>query len=124
MREKVIDTRVQDVMTEVANKVAGLPDSHPEEEQLHLANQLRSSAAVISMGLDIIKTDVSQQKQELAHSIERIENLLLEVVNNLKIALIRGYINNNDYYEACILIERLHGELTTLNNQCLGPNVL
>lgn len=124
MREKVIKTRVRDVIAEVANKVAGLPDGHLEEEQLHLANQLRSSAAVISMGLDIIETNVSQQKQQLPHSIERIENSLLEVVNNLKIALIRGYINNNDYYEVCILIERLHCKLTTLRDQCQVSNAL
>jgi len=99
----VIDARLQDVMAEVANKVAGLPDSHPEEDQLHLANQLRPSAAVISMGLDIIKTDVSQQKQQLDHSIERIEFFLrvsevyLSLVGcrkNTYLSLERGALNS------------------------------
>ena len=114
MKEKVIDTKAGDLITKVADKVGGLADNYPEEEQLHLANQLRYSASVISLALDIIKTNVSQQKQEFIRCIDRIENSLLEIINNLKIALIREYIKNNDYDEACNLIERLHCKLITL----------
>ena len=112
MKEKVID--LGDLIIELANKIAGLPDKHSEKEQLLLANQLRSSAAVIALGLDIIKTNADQERQEFTRPIKRVETSLLELINNLKIALIREYINKNDYHEACILIERLHGELTTL----------
>lgn len=114
MKEKVIDAKIWDVMTEIANKIAGLPHNYPEEEQLQLANQLRHSASVISLGLEIIKANISQQKQESTGQIERMETSLLEAINNLKIALIREYINKNDYDEACNLIEQLHCNLITL----------
>jgi len=112
MEEKVIDAKAGDLITKVTEKVAGLADNYPEGEQLHLANQLRYSASVISIGLDIIKTNLSQQ--EFTRRIERIENSLLEVINNLKIALIRQYINKNDYDETGNLIGRLHCKLITL----------
>ena len=114
MKQKVIDAKVWDLLTEVTDKVAGLADNCPEEEQLHLANQLRFSALFISMGLDMIKAKVSEQKQEFTRRIERIELSLLKVINNLKIALIRGYIKKNEYEEVCNLIERLHRELIFL----------
>lgn len=114
MKEKVIDTKGGALIAKVAHKVADLADNYPEEEQLHLANQLRYSASVISLGLDIIKTNVSPQKQEFTCRIEMIENSLLEIINDLKIALIRGYIKKNDYDEACNLIERLHGKPISL----------
>lgn len=114
MKEKVIDAKVWDLLTKVTDKVAGLADNCPEEEQLHLANQLRFSALFISMGLDMIKAKVSEQKQEFTRRIERIEHSLLKVINNLKIALIRGYIKKNEYEEVGNLIERLHRELIFL----------
>lgn len=114
MKEKELDAKAWGSIIEVANKIAGLPGNHTEKDPLHLANQLRCSAAVISLGLDIVKTDAGHQKQAFTRRIEMIETSLLEVINNLKIALIREYINRNDYDEACSLIEQVHCELITL----------
>lgn len=120
-----MDTKVWDCLTEVANKIATLADNHPEKEQFHLANQLRFSASIISMGLDIIKTNESQQKQVFTRRIEIIETSLLEAINNLKIAFIREYIKKNDYDEVCNLIERLHCKLVTLKkNHSIAANAL
>ena len=124
MKEKVIDRKAGDLITQVAEKVAGLADSYPEEEQLHLGNQLRYSACVISTGVDIIKTGAGRQKKEFTGGIKRIESSLLETINNLKIALIREHINDNDYHEACNLIERLHCELITLKKLFHSGNAL
>ena len=120
MKEKAIETKIGDLITRLGNKVADLAANYPEEEQLHLANQLRDSASAISRGLDIIKTNQGQPKPEFTRRIEQIENSLLEVINNLKIALIREYIKKNDYNEAGNLMERLHGQLITLKESFPG----
>jgi len=57
---------------------------------------------------------IDTKKLEFTRRIERIETSLLEIINNLKIALIREYIKKNDYDEVCNLIERLHCKLITL----------
>ena len=114
MKEKVIDTKAGDLITKVADKVAGLANNYSEEEQLHLAKRLRYSASVISMGLGIVKTKISHREQDVTKLIEMIENSLLEVINNLKIALIREYINKDDYDEVYSMIGKLYRRLITL----------
>jgi len=47
MKEKVIDTKAGDLITKVADKVAGLANNYPEEEQLHPAKRLRYSVREI-----------------------------------------------------------------------------
>jgi len=116
----VTNIEVRDLLTKTVNKVSSLADNYPEEEQLHLANQLRYSASVISMGLDVIKVDPGKQEGAFIYRTERIENSLLEIINNLEIALIREYINKNDYDEACNIIEQLHYKLITLKKLFLS----
>ena len=120
----MIDTKAGDLMIKVAEKLASLADNYPEEEQLHLANQLRDSASVISPGRAIIKPDLPQQKGEFTRRIKRIENSLLEVINNLKIALLCEYINKNDYDEVYSMMEKLHRRLITLKKPAHGDQPL
>lgn len=56
--KKVANIEVQDLLSKTVNKVSSLADSYPEEEQLHLANQLRYSASAISMGLDVVSEGI------------------------------------------------------------------
>lgn len=60
MKEKVIDTKSGDLITKVTDKVATLAHNYPKEENFHFPNQLRYFASAISLGLDIIKANVSQ----------------------------------------------------------------
>ncbi len=97
---------------ELVDRVYDIAKKYPDEEKFGLAQQLKKS--VTSIPLNIAEGSI-RGKKEFSQFIRISLGSLVETVTNLKIGLMRGFLQQSDYDEKMPLIEELYFKLLALH---------
>jgi four helix bundle protein len=97
---------------ELVDRVYDIAKKYPDEEKFGLAQQLKKS--VTSIPLNIAEGSI-RGKKEFSQFIRISLGSLVETVTNLKIGLMRGFLQQSDYDEKMPLMEELYFKLLALH---------
>ena len=110
MKFKFEELEVWDLSLELIDDVYLLLDKYPKDERFDLVRQGRKS--VTSISLNIAEGSI-RSKKEFSHFIRIALGSLVETVANLKVAIKRKYITNEDL-DSVKSIEPLYFKLIKL----------
>ncbi|MDO8663849.1 MAG: four helix bundle protein [Candidatus Wildermuthbacteria bacterium] len=91
-----------------------LSSKYPTEEKYEMARQLRRSS--VSVALNIAEGSGKKTKKDFANFIRMAIGSLLESVANMKIAVRRKYITENNLEKSDPLVRELYFKLIALEN--------
>ena len=95
MKFKFEDLEVWQLGMDLTDKIYDISEKYPEIERFNLRSQLISS--VTSIPLNIAEGSGRGSKKDFARYIRTSIGSLLETDTNLKIAIRRNYIDDDDY---------------------------
>lgn len=112
MKFKFEDLEVWQLGMDLTDKIYELSKKYPELERFNLTTQLISS--VTSIPLNIAEGSGKKSKRDFARYVRIAIGSLLETDTNLKIALRRNYLTEQDYESIDENIKELYHKLIGL----------
>ncbi len=112
MKFKFEDLEVWQLGMELTDKIYELSEKYPKMERFNLISQLTSS--VTSIPLNVAEGSGKSSKKEFVRYIRIAIGSLLETDTNLKIAMRRNYITEQDYTSVDETIKTLYYKLIKL----------